>query len=282
MEAATHRMLLSCPDRPGLVAEIAGTLSTHGANIIRLDEHADGSMFAARVEWTLPETGDGAALNAELRSKFAGQGRYLRLADGAGEPRVAILCSREDHCLSDLLWRFAEGEMPGTVARVISTSDLHRRRVESYGVPYEHLPVASREEMPAHEEGLLDLLAGEAELVVLARYMRILSAGFLQRLGCPAINIHHSFLPAFKGAGPYERAHERGVKLIGATAHYVTADLDEGPIIEQDTVRVSHRDAADDLRRMGRDVERVVLARAVRAHLEDRVVVWGQRTVVFP
>jgi formyltetrahydrofolate deformylase len=195
---------------------------------------------------------------------------------------VAILCSAEDHCLTDLLCRFAEGEIPGQVKCVLSTSELHERRVGSFSIPYEYMPVSSREGMPDHERALLERLAGEVDLVVLARYMRILSNGFLESVGCPAINIHHSFLPAFKGAGPYERAHERGVKLIGATAHYVTADLDEGPIIEQDTARVSHRDAPDDLKRIGRDVERVVLARAVRAHLEDRVVVWDSRTVVFP
>jgi len=282
MSGSTQRMLLGCPDRPGLVAEIAGLLGDHGANIVRLDEHADGSMFAARVEWTLPDAGAGSRLSDELRGRFGGEGRDLRIDDGAREPRVAILCSTEDHCLADLLWRFARGEMPGRIARVISTCDDHRRSVDSFDVPFDHLPVESREGMPAHEEELLGLLTGEVELVVLARYMRILSAGFLERLGCPAINIHHSFLPAFKGAGPYERAHERGVKLIGATAHYVTAELDEGPIIEQDTVRVSHRDTSEDLRRKGRDVERVVLARAVRAQLEDRVVTWDSRTVVFP
>lgn len=264
------------------MAEIAGTLSTSGANIVRLDEHADGTRFAARAVWTLPDPGARDRLAAELRERFAGPDHLLRLSDETHSPRVAILCSAEDHCLTDMLWRFEEGELPGRVTGVISTSDSHERRVESFSVPYEHLPVASREQMPEHEDALLERLAGNVDLVVLARYMRILSSAFLERLGCPAINIHHSFLPAFKGAGPYERAHERGVKLIGATAHYVTAELDEGPIIEQDTERVSHRDTPEDLKRIGRDVERVVLARAVRAHLEDRVVVWDSRTVVFP
>lgn len=233
-----------------------------------------------RVEFTVPN-GSIASLDAALSEAFNGENVTLKVSDPSERPAVAILCSNEDHCLTDLLWRFGDGELPGRVRAVISTSDRHTDRVAGFGVPFSHLPVESRDQMPAHEEALLSDLCGNVDLVVLARYMRILSAQFLERLGCPAINIHHSFLPSFKGAEPYRRAHDRGVKLIGATAHYVTADLDEGPIIEQDVVRVTHRQSAEDLKRIGRDVERVVLARAVRAHLEDRVVRWGERTVVF-
>ncbi len=187
-----------------------------------------------------------------------------------GEPkRVAIMVSREDHCLSDLLWRWRSGELGGEVVAVVSNHPDHAEQVESLGLPFHHVPVAPGDREAA-EERVLELLGGEVELLVLARYMQVLSAGFLERLGAPAINIHHSFLPAFVGADPYARAHERGVKLIGATAHYVTEELDAGPIIDQDVTRVSHRDEVGDLMRIGRDVERLVLARAVKAHLDDR------------
>lgn len=281
-QPARRRLTLSCPDRPGIVAEVTGLLAAASADITDLDQHSEPDIgrFAMRVEFTLPDEAiDG--LEARLGDRFGGEGGTLVLGDPLARPRVAILCSKEDHCLTDLLWRFGDGELPGQVAGVISTSGLHEGRVRGFGVPFAHMPVSGREGMPDHEADLLGALEGKADLVVLARYMRILSADFLDRLGCPAINIHHSFLPSFKGADPYRRAHDRGVKLIGATAHYVTADLDEGPIIEQDVVRVSHRQSEEDLKRIGRDVERVVLARAVRAHLEDRVVRWGERTVVF-
>ena len=189
------------------------------------------------------------------------------------------MASKEDHCLLDLLWRFRSGSRWRTGARDLNHPD-HEEAVRSFGLPYHHL-VVTHESRPDAERAALELMRGEIDLLVLARYMQILSGEFLQSLGCPAINIHHSFLPAFAGADPYQRAWERGVKLIGATAHYVTEDLDAGPIIEQDTGRVSHRDEVGDLVRIGRDLERLVLARAVRAHLEDRVLVDGERTVVF-
>jgi formyltetrahydrofolate deformylase len=202
-----------------------------------------------------------------------------RFAESSANRRVAIMVSREDHCLSDLLWRWRSGELGAEVVAVVSNHPEHAAQVESLGLPYHHVPVepGGRE---AAEARVLELL-GEIDLLVLARYMQILSAGFLERLGAPAINIHHSFLPAFIGADPYARAHERGVKLIGATAHYVTEELDAGPIIDQDVTRVSHRDEIDDLRQIGRDVERLVLARAVKAHLDDRVLLDGDRTIVF-
>jgi formyltetrahydrofolate deformylase len=192
---------------------------------------------------------------------------------------MAIMVSREDHCLSDLLWRWRNGDLGGEIVTVISNHPDHAAQVESVGLPFHHLPVepATRVEV---EQQALELLAG-ADLLVLARYMQILSPAFLRQLDTPAINIHHSFLPAFVGADPYGKAHERGVKLIGATSHYVTEELDAGPIIDQDVTRVSHRDETADLVRIGRDIERLVLARAVAAHLDDRVLLDGARTVVF-
>jgi formyltetrahydrofolate deformylase len=203
-----------------------------------------------------------------------------RFAESDEHKRVAIMVSREDHCLSDLLWRSRSGELGAEVVAVVSNHPDHAGQVESLGLPYHHVPVEAGDRTAA-EERVLELLAGEIDLLVLARYMQVLSADFLARLDAPAINIHHSFLPAFVGADPYARAHERGVKLIGATAHYVTEELDAGPIIDQDVTRVSHRDEIDDLMQIGRDVERLVLARAVRAHLDDRVLLDGDRTIVF-
>jgi formyltetrahydrofolate deformylase len=202
-----------------------------------------------------------------------------RFAESSESKRVAIMVSREDHCLSDLLWRWRSGELGAEVVAVVSNHPDHADQVASLGLPFHHVPVEAGEREAA-ERRALELL-GEIDLLVLARYMQVLSAGFLTAVGAPAINIHHSFLPAFVGADPYQRAHERGVKLIGATAHYVTEELDAGPIIDQDVTRVSHRDEVEDLMRIGRDIERLVLARAVKAHIEDRVLLDGDRTVVF-
>ncbi len=203
-----------------------------------------------------------------------------RFAESDERKRVAIMASREDHCLSDLLWRWRSGELGAEVVAVVSNHAGHADQVASLGLPFHHVPVAPGEK-DAAEGRLLELLGEELDLLVLARYMQILSADFLRELGAPAINIHHSFLPAFVGADPYARAHERGVKLIGATAHYVTEELDAGPIIAQDVTPVSHRDEVEDLVGIGRDVERLVLARAVKAHLDDRVLLDGARTIVF-
>jgi formyltetrahydrofolate deformylase len=220
----------------------------------------------------------------ELRHRFEEEiaGRFemdFRFAESSQRKRVAIMVSREDHCLSDLLWRWRSGELGAEVVAVVSNHPEHAAQVESLGLPFHHVPVTP-ETREAAEAEVLELLAG-VDLLVLARYMQVLSSGFLQGLGAPAINIHHSFLPAFVGADPYGRAHERGVKLIGATAHYVTEELDAGPIIGQDVTRVSHRDETSDLKRIGRDIERLVLARAVSAHLDDRVLLDGARTIVF-
>lgn len=229
---------------------------------------------------------EGSAVLDELEQEFAeqvaGAGMEFDFRDADGRARVAIMASREDHCLRDQLWRFASGELPGSVELVISNHDEQRGLVESFAVPYFFVPVESGsagEDPELRAEELIK--AHEIELIVLARYMKILSGRFLELVAIPIINIHHSFLPAFVGASAYRQAYERGVKVIGATAHYVTEDLDEGPIIAQATAAVSHRDEVSDLIRIGRDLERVVLADAVRAHLEDRVLADGDRTVVF-
>jgi formyltetrahydrofolate deformylase len=228
------------------------------------------------------------ALPADQRDEVQGSfereiaapfGMEHRFSESSERKRVAIMASREDHCLSDLLWRWRSGELGAEVVAVISNHPDHASQVETLGLPFHHVPVESGTREAA-EARALELL-GSVDLLVLARYMQILSAEFLRGLDAPAINIHHSFLPAFVGADPYRRAHERGVKLIGATAHYVTEELDAGPIIDQDVTRVSHRDEVANLMQIGRDVERLVLARAVKAHLDDRVLLDGDRTIVF-
>ncbi len=266
------RLLITCTDRPGIVAAVSSFLFERGANIVDAEQHSTGDRFFLRVEAELGE--DPSEPFGELAGAFE---MDWRLARTNSEKRVAILVSRYDHCLLDLLWRFEQGELEGKPAIVISNHPEPAARVASFGLRFHHVP---SEDKLAAEARLLELLA-DVDLVVLARYMQILSADFLDRLTAPAINIHHSFLPAFAGASPYDRALERGVKVIGATAHYVTAELDDGPIIEQDVARVSHRDSRADLVRIGRDIERLVLARAVKWHLEDRVITDGARTVVF-
>src|SRR3954451_11167884 len=274
--AVRGRLLINCPDRHGIVAAVAGFLAASGANIISSDQHStdpEGGEFFMRMEFNL-EHGDLPALGRAFQQEVAERldMRY-RLADADKPKRMAILVSREDHCLVDLLWRHRRGELDAEIPFVASNHPDHAQDVAGFGIPYHHLPWPNEPE-------LLERLAG-SDLVVLARYMRILSGEFLDRLGVPVINIHHSFLPAFAGANPYQRAFERGVKIIGATAHYVTEELDAGPIIEQDVVRVTHREHPETMIRLGRDIERAVLARAVKAHLEDRVLVHGNRTVVF-
>ncbi len=226
-----------------------------------------------------------AAERDQLRLAFAEQvGEPLemdyRFAESSKRKAVAIMVSREDHCLSDLLWRARNGELEAEITHVISNHTGHADTVALVGADYHHVAVTPETRDDA-ERRVLELISGQADLLVLARYMQVLSPGFLAALGVPAINIHHSFLPAFVGADPYQRAHQRGVKLVGATAHYVTEELDAGPIIDQDVTRVSHRDETADLVRIGRDIERLVLARAVKAHLEDRVLLDGDRTIVF-
>ncbi len=280
-EASTSRLLLACPDRPGLIATVSGFLADAGLNIVDADQHSteEGRFFMRMVFDSVPageREGLQRRFEEEVGARFEMEHRF---AESSRSKRVAIMVSREDHCLSDLLWRWRSGELGGELVAVISNHPDHADQVASVGLPFHHVPVDSGDRAEA-ERRALELL-GDVDLLVLARYMQVLSPGFLERLGAPAINIHHSFLPAFVGADPYRRAHERGVKLIGATAHYVTADLDAGPIIDQDVTRVSHSDEVGDLVRIGRDIERLVLARATMAHLDDRVLLDGERTIVF-
>lgn len=277
------RLLVSCSDRPGIVHTISRFLYEAGANIVSSDQYSSdptGGAFFLRMEFTLPE---------ESREDFAARfgmmvaeplGLSWRIWHAARPKRVAVLVSKEDHCLLDLLWRWRRGDLDAEIALVASNHPDHRNDVESFGIPYHHVPV-QKDRKPEAETRLLEILDGRCDIVVLARYMQILSGAFLERVGVPVVNIHHSFLPAFAGAGPYQKAKERGVKLIGATAHYVTEELDAGPIIEQDVIRVSHRDDVATLKRLGTDIERTVLARAVGWHCEDRVLRHDKTTIVF-
>jgi formyltetrahydrofolate deformylase len=280
-EASNSRLLLACPDRPGLIATVSGFLAEAGLNIVDVDQHstAEGRFFMRMVFDSVPP-GERESLHGRFASEVAEPFEMdHRFAESDRSKRVAIMVSREDHCLSDLLWRWRNRELGGELVAVVSNHPDHADQVASVGVPFHHVSVD--EESRAEAERRVLEAIGDVDLLVLARYMQVLSPGFLWDLGAPAINIHHSFLPAFVGADPYRRAHERGVKLIGATAHYVTAELDAGPIIDQDVTRVSHRDEVDDMVRIGRDIERLVLARAVTAHLDDRVILDGERTIVF-
>jgi formyltetrahydrofolate deformylase len=284
----TARLLVACADRPGIVAAVSGFLFSRGANIVASHQYSSdptGGRFFLRTEFFLPGGADTPAARRELQQSFAGEvaGRFdmqwqVRWWDQGA--RVAILVSRQDHCVLDLIWRWRRGELDAQIAMVISNHPDLEAQVTAANVPYHHVPVSGGAKAQAERE-MLELLRGATDLLVLARYMQILSGDFLRAAGVPAINIHHSFLPAFAGAEPYRQAREHGVKLIGATSHYVTEELDAGPIIEQDVVRVGHQHSARELERMGRDVERVVLARAVSLHLDDRVIVDGRRTIVF-
>ena len=285
-DPSTAVLLLSCPDQQGLVASVSDFLYRHGGNIVHADQHTDREQgrFLQRVEFELggfdipaPRIAD------EFRPLAERFGMDWKLVFSGRTPRVVLLVSKLPHCLYDLLARWRMGEIEADIPLVASNHDDARSIAASFGVRFEHVPVAPGDEGRAAQETRLAALCDEvgADLVVLARYMQILSAGFIARFPSRIINIHHSFLPAFAGARPYHKAHERGVKIIGATAHYATADLDQGPIIDQDVVRVSHRDAVGDLVRKGRDLEKTVLARAVDLHLRNRVVVVGNKTVIF-
>jgi len=283
--ATSARLLISCPDRPGIVAAVSGFLFAHGANIVSSDQHSldpEGGRFFMRMEFTTEALDLG---REELGAEFAREvGDGLRMdwhLSFADEPkRLAVLVSREEHCLLDLLWRNRRGQLDARIELVASNHPDLEPEVAAFGIPYHHVPVAPAAK-PEAESALLELLEGRVDVVVLARYMQILSGAFLDRIGVPLINIHHSFLPAFAGADPYRRAERRGVKIIGATAHYVTEELDAGPIIHQDVAGVSHRDGLRELERLGADIERSVLARAVKLHLDDRVLVHEGKTVVF-
>lgn len=285
----TGRLVIACPDRPGIVAAVTGFLYNQGANVTTLDEYsppraprAAERRFFMRVEFTLTALAERADGMRDAFARVVGD-RYAmdwRLALASHRKRVAILMSKHEHAALELLWRHKRGELHADVTAVIANHPDHEASVREFGVPFHHVPI-TRETKVEAEERALALLGDSTELVVLARYMQILSADFVARYPNRIINIHHSFLPAFIGARPYHQAHARGVKLIGATAHYVTPELDAGPIIEQGATRVSHRHQPEDLVRLGRNIEREVLSRAVAWHLDDRVLVDGDKTVVF-
>ena len=277
------RLLIACADRPGLVSAVSTFLYEHGANIVDSAQHStdpEGGTFFMRMEFRLDRFDAQhdleVAFDNDVGRRFNMDARFT----SAQKKRMAILVSREDHCLLDLLWRWRRDELGADIVHVVSDHPDLEADVSSFHLPYTHIPV-EKDRRPEAEERMLELLVGNVDFVVLARYMRILSGDFLERSEVPILNIHHSFLPAFVGADPYRRALDRGVKIIGATAHYVTEELDAGPIIEQDVARVTHREGPEAMVRIGRDIERSVLARAVKWHLEDRVLVHGDRTVVF-
>lgn len=276
----TARLLIACDDQPGIVAAVAGVLAEHGANIVSLDQHSTdvGRFFQRTVIQLAGLAAARPALEAAIGEVAGRFGMEWSLHDVAKRKRVAIFVSKYDHCLMELLWRTQRGQLDIDITMVISNHPDLAESVRTFGVPFVHIPSADKVAM---EQRQLELLQGNVDLVVLARYMQILTDDFIVNVGAPVINIHHSFLPAFIGANPYARAKERGVKLIGATAHYATADLDEGPIIEQDVTRATHSDSAADLQSRGADVERQVLARAVQWHSEDRVIVHGRSTVIL-
>jgi formyltetrahydrofolate deformylase len=284
-DMSTARLLIICPDRRGIISAVSAFLHHHGANITDFDQHStdsSGGTFFLRLEFQTPE------LDCSLETLGEGFGETVarpyemewQISRAATPKRMAILVSRYDHVLTELIWRTQRGDLNADIPMVISNHRELQPEVERLGIPYHHVPVTA-ENKPEAEKRILDLLEGQVDVIVLARYMQILSRDFVARYPNRIINIHHSFLPAFVGANPYQQAWDRGVKLIGATSHYVTDDLDQGPIIEQGVARVSHRQSADDLKALGQDVERDVLLRAVRYHLEDRVIVDGNKTVVF-
>jgi formyltetrahydrofolate deformylase len=277
-------LLVECPDRKGIVAAIAAFVLRYDGNILHADQHqaAELGLFLCRVEWDL----DGFRMDLDkfpvLFAPIAKEFRMRwRLAFSGPRPPVAILVSKHDHCLADLLYRWHEGELACDVPLILSNHPDAQRHADFYGIPFHVVPVTQHNKAEAERKQLELLRAAKIELVVLARYMQILSPDFIRHFPQRIINIHHSFLPAFAGAKPHHQAFTRGVKLIGATAHYVTEQLDEGPIIEQDVARISRRDGVDDLIRKGRDLEKVVLSRAVRWHLENRVLIFGRKTVIF-
>ena len=283
MNESTATLLISCPDRPGLVAKIANFIYANGGNIIHADQHTDfaTSLFLIRIEWqlegfNLPREAIATAFSAIAKPLQATW--QLHFSDTL--PKIAVWVTKQDHCLWDLLWRHQAQELPGKITLIISNHPHLKAIAQQFNLDFYHLPI-TKETKTEQEAKQLELLRQyEIDLVVLAKYMQILSPELINQFP-NIINIHHSFLPAFPGAKPYHRAHARGVKIIGATAHYVTQDLDEGPIIEQEVVRVNHKDTIKDLIRKGKDLERLVLSRAVRLHLQNRVLVYNNKTVVF-
>jgi len=281
----TAILLVQCPDRKGLSAAIANFICEHNGNIVHVEQHQAGDTmlsYLARTEFSLEgftlDLRDFSAKFAPIAEKFQMQ---WRLALGSYRPRVAIFVSKYDHCLVDLLYRTRNNELPCEIAAIVSNHPDAKRHADFYAIPYHEIPV-TKENKPAAEAAQLRLLReNKIDLIVLARYMQVLSPDFIRHYPHQIINIHHSFLPAFIGAKPHHQAYERGVKLVGATAHYVTEVLDDGPIIEQGVVRISHKDALEDLVEKGRDLEKVVLSRAVRWHIENRILLYDNKTVIF-
>ncbi|HIK38321.1 MAG: formyltetrahydrofolate deformylase [Geminocystis sp.] len=284
MVATTATLLVSCPEQKGLVAKIANFIYTNNGNIIHADHHTDleAGLFLSRIEWELEgfrlareEIADAFnAVATPLKAQW-----QLHFSDTI--PRVAIWVSQQEHCLYDLLWRIQSKELKAEVVCLVSNHTKLEPIARQFGIDYYHFPINPDNKREQELKQLELINSKKIDLIILAKYMQILSADFVRKLPQKIINIHHSFLPAFVGAKPYHQAYQRGVKIIGATAHYVTEDLDAGPIIEQDVVRISHRDTVKDLIRKGKDLERVVLARAVRLHLQNRVLVYNNKTVVF-
>ena len=282
--APTAILLISCPDRRGIVAALSAFIAQHNGNIIALDQYVDTAegVFFARMEWELA----GFAFPLErFAEEFGPLARTFqiewRLHRSDRPLRMAVLVSKQAHCLYDILARWESGEWPVEFALVLSNHDDHRSLAERHGLPFHHIPVTPENKAEAEQQQIALLQQAGADFVVLARYMQVVGPAFVQAFPMRIINIHHSFLPAFAGGRPYHAAHDRGVKIVGATAHYVTEKLDEGPIIEQDVIRVSHRQGVDDLVRLGRDLEKIVLARAIYWHLHHRLLVYKNRTVVF-
>lgn len=275
--------LLSGPDRPGIVADISSWIYQNGGNILHADQHHDhlDNIFFQRVEWASGNNDPRQMLEDFAQTAVSEWQMQARVALSTDRPKVAVFVSRQDHCFHDLLHRFRAGEYRAELACTLSNHPDLREFAERDGVPYHHVPVTAANKPAAEDEQLAILGDYQPDLIILARYMQVLSGDFLARCGCPVINIHHSSLPAFAGAKPYHQAYQRGVKIIGATAHYVTEDLDAGPIIHQDVARISHRRSVQEMIRNGRDLEKLVLASAVRWHLENRVLVFGNKTIVF-
>ena len=280
----TATLLVCCPDRKGLVAALAQVLYGHGANILDADQHTDpvAGQFFQRIKFDLSELHtDRTSLETAISEVAARFSMDWRITNGHRRSKTAIFVSKYDHCLYDLLLRQRSGELSTEIPMIISNHPDLEPVAQQFGIPFHHLPITKETKRAQENKALKLLREADIDLIVLARYMQILTDDFLQSYEGDVINIHHSFLPAFMGSKPYHRAFERGVKLIGATAHYATAELDDGPIIEQDVVRCSHSDSVQDLVRKGRDLEKFVLARAVRWHLDDRILVYDNKTVVF-
>jgi len=280
----TATLLVCCPDRKGLVAALAQLLYGHGANILDADQHTDpvAGQFFQRIKFDLSELHtDRTSLETAISEVAARFSMDWRITNGHRRSKTAIFVSKYDHCLYDLLLRQRSGELSTEIPMIISNHPDLEPVAQQFGIPFHHLPITKETKRAQENKALKLLREADIDLIVLARYMQILTDDFLQSYEGDVINIHHSFLPAFMGSKPYHRAFERGVKLIGATAHYATAELDDGPIIEQDVVRCSHSDSVQDLVRKGRDLEKSVLARAVRWHLDDRILVYDNKTVVF-